>query len=180
MLKQLFPTIVAVAMAAAAVAAGVEVSPTLKVDLNAVVAAGVVQPVDRITSAGQPDEAALRVFSEQGYTTVIDLRTKGEDRGLDEAEVIADLGMEYVELPIAGVDAINFDNARALDELIKESKGPVLIHCGSGNRVGALLALRKSLEGADDATALAYGTEGGMTRLKGRVKDVLAESNSPH
>ena len=148
------------------------ISP-LKVDLAAVVRAGAVQPVDGITSAGQPDEAALKVFAAQGYTTVIDLRTQGEDRGMDEAAVVEGLGMSYVVLPI-GRDSINFDNARALDKLIADADGPVLVHCGSANRVGALLALRKSLEGADDATALEYGKAGGMTSLEAEVKELLS------
>ena len=82
--------------------------------------------------------------------------------------------MEYVLFPIGG-NGITFDNARKLDELIEAAEGPVLVHCASANRVGALLALRKSLEGADDETALEYGRQGGMTRLEGRVKEALTE-----
>lgn len=146
---------------------------TLKADLDTVVSTGVVQPVDGITAAGQPDEAALKVFADQGYTTVIDLRTAGEDRGIDEPAVIQSLGMDYVQLPI-GRDAITFESAKTLDQLISDADGPILVHCGSSNRVGALLALRKSLGGADDESALAHGIEGGLSSLEGRVKDVLS------
>ncbi len=141
--------------------------------MNAVVADGVVNPVDGISSAGQPDAAALEVFAKQGYTTIIDLRTEGENRGLDEEAVVADLGMTYINFPIAGGDAISFENARELDKLLGEVDGPVLLHCGSANRVGALLALRESLGGATDEDALEYGRAGGMTRLEKRVMDVL-------
>jgi uncharacterized protein (TIGR01244 family) len=144
----------------------------LKVDLETVVSTGMVHPVDGITAAGQPDEAALKVFAEQGYTTVIDLRTEDEDRGLDEATAVRELGMSYVLLPI-GRDSINFENAKVLDKLIADADGPVLVHCGSSNRVGALLALRKSLAGADDAAALEYGKEGGLTSLEAQVKELL-------
>jgi len=147
---------------------------SLKADLDAVVSSGVVTPVDGITAAGQPDEAALKVFAERGYTTVIDLRTAGEDRGMDEPAVVESLGMDYVSLPI-GRDSITYDSARKLDALIRDADGPVLVHCGSSNRVGALLALRKSLAGADDDDALAYGKDGGLSSLEGRVKEVLAE-----
>lgn len=176
MFKAILVTFVAVVFSAAALAGDVRDNATLKVDLGAVVKTGVVKPVDGITSAGQPDKAALAVFAEHGYTTVIDLRTEREDRGMDEATVIDELGMEYIVFPIAGADAINFDNAAKLDALIKNADGPVLVHCGSANRVGALLALAKSLDGADDTSALAYGKEGGMTRLEGRVKEVLKEN----
>lgn len=144
----------------------------LKVDLDNVVAAGVVKPVDGLTAAGQPDEASLKVFADSGYQAVIDLRTAGESRGLDEPTVVEDLGMDYVSLPI-GRDDINFDSAKSLDALIGRYEGPVLVHCGSSNRVGALLALRASMSGADDESAIAHGKHGGLTRLEGKVREVL-------
>lgn len=149
----------------------VSASP-LKVDLENVVAVGVVQPVDGITSAGQPDEAAFRVFADSGYAAVIDLRTDGEDRGLDEEAVVQGLGMDYFSLPI-GSDGISFENARALDKLLNAYDKPVLVHCASANRVGALLALRASLYGADDDTAMELGRQGGLTRLEPKVREIL-------
>jgi uncharacterized protein (TIGR01244 family) len=172
MMNRILTLIVAAGLSAACFAGETDGHASLKVDLDTVVSSGEVEPVDGITSAGQPDEAGFKVFADQGYTTVIDLRTAGEDRGLDEPAVVESLGMEYVLLPIAR-DGINFDSAKTLDELIEAADGPVLVHCGSANRVGALLALRKSLEGADDETALEYGREGGMTRLESRVSDIL-------
>ena len=148
----------------------------LKVDLQAVVASGEVRPVDGISAAGQPDEAALRVFADRGYAAVIDLRAEHEPRGLDEQAVVERLGMDYVLMPITDTAAINFENARRLDELLKQYDEPVLIHCGSSNRVGALLALRASLNGADDQGALQAGRDGGLTGLEVRVIEVLGEN----
>jgi len=147
----------------------------LKVDLDQVVELGTVSSVDGITAAGQPDEAALEVFADAGYATVIDLRGSAEDRGFDEASVVEDLGMHYVTLPIAGKSAISFDSASKLDSLLEEYPGPVLVHCASSNRVGALLALRASLDGADDEAALALGREGGLKSLEGVVRERLDE-----
>jgi uncharacterized protein (TIGR01244 family) len=143
---------------------------TLHVDVEAVVARGTVTPVDGVTSSGQPDQAAFEVFSDSGYVAVIDMRGEKEDRGMkDEQSAIKKLGMEYVLLPIEDEDAINFENAAKLDKLIASYDGPVLVHCGSGNRVGALLALRKSLNGASDEDAFAYGKDGGLTSLEDLV-----------
>jgi len=116
------------------------------------------------------------VFADSGYAAVIDLRTETENRGLDEEAVVEGLGMEYVSMPIANPAEINLENARRLDELLKSYDAPVLIHCGSSNRVGALLALRASLNGADDKDALKVGKDGGLTRLEGRVIEVLEEN----
>ncbi len=148
----------------------------VKVDLQAVVASGEVRPVDGISAAGQPDYIALVVFADRGYAAVIDLRAEHEPRGLDEQAVVEGLGMDYVSMPIIDTDAINFENARKLDELLKQYDEPVLIHCGSSNRVGALLALRESLNGADDEGALQAGRDGGLTGLETRVIEVLGEN----
>jgi len=144
----------------------------IKVDLQQVLAAGEVTPVQGVTPAGQPDAATLKVFAENGYAAVIDLRTAGEDRGLDEPAVVEELGMQYVAMPIDG-QGITYENAEALDKLLAEYDEPVLLHCGSSNRVGALLALRASLKGAGDDEALQLGRKAGLTSLEPAVRDAL-------
>lgn len=173
-MKKILLVIVGHMLALSACAGDMEVTPAspLKVDLGTVVETGVVRPVDGITSAGQPDEVAFKVFADNGYVAVVDLRTEGEDRGLDEQAVVEGLGMDYVPLPI-GRDGISYENARALDELMKSYGEPILIHCASANRVGALLALRSSLAGVDDETAIEMGKKGGLTRLEPEVREVL-------
>ena len=59
--------------------------------------------------------------------------------------------------------------------MLESYDGPVLIHCASSNRVGALLALRESLRGASDEEALEFGKQAGMTRLEPLVKERLAD-----
>ena len=169
--------LLALAVAACAGESGHESTPRIHVDIESVSKADDVQPVDGIASAGQPDADEFRVFAEAGYVAVVDLRGPDEDRGLDEAKVIAELGLDYVQLPIVGDDAINFENAEKLDSLLADYDGPVLLHCGSGNRVGAMLALRKSLDGAQAEEALDYGRSAGLTRLEPVVKKRLAETN---
>lgn len=148
---------------------------TLLVDVGAVAKQNTVTPVDGITSAGQPDQAALAVFVEKGYVAIVDLRGERENRGMDEKAEVESLGMDYVLLPIASEDDISFENAKKLDDLLAAYDGPVLIHCGSGNRVGALLALRQSMNGADDEAAIEYGKQGGLTGLEPVVRARLAE-----
>jgi uncharacterized protein (TIGR01244 family) len=148
---------------------------SLKGDLEQVVELGTVSAADDVTSAGQPNEAALEVFANAGYVAVIDLRRADEDHGIDEASVVEEFGMHYVNLPIAGSGAVNFDNARQLDELLLQFDGPVLVHCASGNRVGAMLVLRAYLNGADKEAALDYGREAGLTKLEETVHERLAE-----
>ena len=149
---------------------------TLLVDVAEVAAAGAVQPVDGITAAGQPDEKTLKVFAGSGYVAVIDMRGPDEERGMDdEPAMVESLGLKYVAFPLASNEDISFANARELDTLLAKFDGPVLVHCASGNRIGAILALRESLNGASDAEALAYGKRAGLTRLEPLVRERLVK-----
>jgi uncharacterized protein (TIGR01244 family) len=132
------------------------------------------EPAPGITAAGQPNAEGLSELADNGYAAVIDLRTEDENRGIDEQSIVESLGMDYVSLPIADRDAINFDNAATLDQVLSRYDEPVLVHCGSGNRVGALFALREKMNGATDEDALAFGRSAGMTGLEDTVKKRLA------
>lgn len=171
-MKRLAVFVALVLASALATADDLAAVSSLKVDLEAVVKQGLVKPVDGITSAGQPDAAAFEVFAESGYAAVIDIRTEGENRRLDEPAVVEGLGMEYVLFPI-GHDDVTVENARALFEVLSQYDGPVLVHCASANRVGALFALKEFDDTGDVESALEKGRAAGMTRLEGRVKKVL-------
>ena len=146
-----------------------------KVDVAELAESGTLDSDTTLASSGQPDEAALKAFSENGYEAVIDLRGANESRGLDEQAVVEKLGMSYVALPVSKAADMSFEKARELDEIIKSFEGPVLVHCGSGNRVGALLALRASAQGASDEEALELGRSAGLTRSENLVRERLNE-----
>ena len=124
-------------------------------------------------STGQPDELLLSAAKEAGYVAVIDLRLASEDRGLDEASTVETLGMDYYLIEVAGAAGVTFKNAEALDTVMAETDGPVLLHCKSANRVGALLALRASMKGASDEEAIAIGKASGLGSLESVVLEQL-------
>lgn len=136
-------------------------------------------PTDGLTTSGQPDAVAFEALAESGYTAVIDLRLASEDHGLDEQATVEGLGMSYISIPVAGADGVTYDNADALDRFLAGIDGPVLVHCGSGNRAGALLALREKLNGAENGAALEFGREAGLTRLEPVVIERLEEGSTP-
>lgn len=150
-----------------------EDSMKILVNINAVMASDDLHPVDGMTASAQPNERQFELVAAAGYAAVIDLRGADENRGLDEAAVLEKLGLEYIELPLSSPDSINMENAAKLDAILSNFDRPVLLHCGSGNRVGALLALRASLRGADDEAALAYGKSAGLTGLEPVVRSRL-------
>jgi len=133
------------------------------------------EPAHKVTVSGQPKEDGLNEIAEDGYVAVIDLRAASENRGIDELNIVESLGMEYVALPISGRDSINFENAVTLAQILNSYDQPVLVHCGSGDRVGALLALREKINGASIENALKFGRSAGMTTLEGEGKARLME-----
>ena len=132
--------------------------------------------VEGVTGHGQPDLATLDEIRDAGYGIVIDMRMPDEDRGLEnERQSVEERGMRYVSLPIDGGAGVTFENASKLNELLADLDQPAFVHCGSGNRAGALLALRAKLNGADNETAVEAGKQTGLTRLEDVVRQRLEE-----
>ncbi len=95
--------------------------------------------LEGVSTAAQPRKEDLQKLGEAGYKTVLDLRTPAEDRGFDEPDAVRRAGMEYVNLPVSP-DALDDDTFDRFREFIKEPDNrPVLVHCSSATRVGALL-----------------------------------------
>ncbi|MFT3670154.1 MAG: sulfur transferase domain-containing protein [Pseudoxanthomonas sp.] len=85
------------------------------------------------------------------------------------------LGMTYIALPISGKEDIGAANAQALHALLQGREGKVLLHCASGNRVGALLALGAAqIDGLPADDALALGRAAGLKSLEPVVVEQLA------
>lgn len=131
-------------------------------------------PLPGVLSGGQVTEEQLAEAAAAGYRTVVNLRTSEEPLEWDEPARVEELGMRYVALPIAGAEGVTRDNAEKLARILGEAERPLLLHCGSGNRVGALFALKAYyLEGEDPETALAIGLDAGLTKLEPKVREVL-------
>lgn len=132
------------------------------------------QPDARLFTGGQPDRTLWAQLPQAGVTTVINLRPAAEMAGRDQAAEVAAAGLSYHQLPIAGAEDITLDNARALRALIDAAPGKVLVHCASGNRVGALLALAAAkLDGHSTEDAMRQGEAAGMTKLAPHVRELL-------
>lgn len=137
---------------------------------------GFAEPRAGLHTGGQPDAAQLRAFARAGGRVVIDLRAADEARGYDEAALARTLGLHYVSLPIAGAADLTPARASALHEALAAAHGPVLLHCASGNRVGALLALEAAQhEGLSAADALELGRRAGLKSLAPVVRERLGE-----
>ncbi len=124
---------------------------------------------------GRMDAIALAAAKAAGVSRVIDLLPENERAGFDEAAACAALQLDYAWLPIAGAADLSRENIAAFDRLLAAVPAPrVLVHCASGNRVGALYALRASwLQGKSPLQALALGRAHGLTKLEPVVAQLL-------
>ncbi|HET7307008.1 MAG TPA: protein tyrosine phosphatase family protein [Gammaproteobacteria bacterium] len=133
------------------------------------------QPFEGIVTGGQPTPAQLGAAQGAGFKTIVNLRPDTEMTDWDEADRARALGLNYVSIPVAGAAGLTEDNARALAEVVDNPEArPMIVHCGSGNRVGALFALKAAwVDGEDTERALEIGRQAGLTGLEDRVRSQL-------
>lgn len=132
-------------------------------------------PGDGMISGGQPSPEELTALRDAGYKTVMNLRNPDEPGVGNEAEVVDGLGMTYVSLPIDGAASLTRENVEAFAEALESVEYPLAIHCGSGNRIGAMFALKAFwLDGKAADEALQIGRDAGMTRLEGAVTKIVS------
>ncbi|MDR2216561.1 MAG: hypothetical protein LBE59_12090 [Nevskiaceae bacterium] len=125
--------------------------------------------------SGQPSGDQLALLHSAGIHNVIDLRPDAEHGDFDERMVVVHLGLGYDSLPIRGTQDMTPENVKTFDQLLtrKQADG-VLVHCASGNRVGAMMALRaRWLQGKSALEALAIGKASGLTSLEADVRKLL-------
>ncbi|GAC1625998.1 MAG: sulfur transferase domain-containing protein [Nevskia sp.] len=133
------------------------------------------QPSPTLVTGGAPDVAALQAAAAAGVQYVFDLRPASE-WSYDEASTVAGLGMRFLHLPIAGAQDFTPETVRAFDALLAQAgAAPTLLHCASGNRVGALMALRAAwLRKVPVDEAMAIGRAHGLTRMEPVVQGLLS------
>lgn len=140
------------------------------------------KPFERdLYAGGQPTAEDLSGFAAQGVRTVISLRAPAETVDFDEAQEAQRLGLRYLQIPITGAADLDRSHVvqfgRALDTA--RAEGGVLIHCGSSNRVGAMIALDAALNrGQSLHAALARGRAAGLASLEPAVVQ-LARAELP-
>lgn len=126
-------------------------------------------------SAGQPTPNQWSEIRDAGVVAVLNLRPDDEQPGIDEAQCVEQAGLRYQQLPVANGEALDQACVDAFAGYLAEHpQGGVLVHCGSGNRVGALVALLARRHwGATIPEAIAAGRRAGLTGLEPKVAALL-------
>lgn len=138
-------------------------------------------PVSGVMASGQPTGEQLQLLAEDGYHTIIDLRPAEEPHGFDEPAAAQENGLAYINVPVtpATLDQATID--RFLDAM-RGARKPVIVHCSTANRVGALFYAWLTLEQKESpAKALEQAKSIGLhnPELIGKVQKLVAERKAP-
>ncbi|AMT96644.1 MULTISPECIES: phosphatase domain-containing putative toxin [Psychrobacter] len=141
---------------------------------NGVDLASVIEPYFRPDAntvvCGALDEEKVAALAKAGIDVVINLQPD-EELSFDEAAAVERAGMGYEHLPISSAADLKQLKILAFDNILRQHHGKkIAVHCGSGNRVGAAIALRAGwLRGRKMDTAMERGRSHGLTKLEDEV-----------
>lgn len=118
--------------------------------------------VGEIYLAGQPTQDDFPLLKDLGIKAVINLR-RATETNLDEKALVEQNGMAYIHIPWNGPDQLTDARMDAMRQALRDSPRPLLLHCGSANRVGpAWIAYRVLDENASIKQAIAEAKQIGM------------------
>jgi protein tyrosine/serine phosphatase len=112
---------------------------------NAVAPSGVhnFQQVDaHVYRGAQPTDEGFRNLAKLGIKTVVDLQEAGSSRSREEAKWVSSAGMQYVSVPMKGMETPSNESVLKVLSLLEDSTtGPVFVHCHRGaDRTGGVIA----------------------------------------
>lgn len=126
-------------------------------------------------SAGHFDTAEqIQAVADQGINVVISLLPSSESK-VDEATLVPAAGMVFINVPIANASELTRENVQRVADALKKLAGQnVLIHCASGNRVGAVMALKAAwIDELSAKEAIELGKTYGLTSLIDHTNETL-------
>jgi uncharacterized protein (TIGR01244 family) len=117
-----------------------------------------------VAAAGQPSRETLAKLKELGFGTVITLRTAKEAPVVaEERKIVEDQGLRYVAVPVTA-ETFSLADVDGVRKALDEAGGtPVLLHCASSNRVGAVWGVIARERGASAGEAEDEAKKAGLS-----------------
>jgi uncharacterized protein (TIGR01244 family) len=101
-----------------------------------------------VACGGATDTAALDALKADGFKSIINLRTAGEQgANLEQNAARAkELGLKYISIPFSPSQPDPKAVDTFLGEIANKSNQPVFVHCGSASRVGSFWLVKRVLQ----------------------------------
>ncbi len=96
--------------------------------------------------AGQPTLNELKQLVQEGYQTVVNLRSPSELGFLSDEQPEAEcLGLCYVNIPVR-LDGLNLEHVLQVIQQLIELPKPMLVHCNSGIRSSIVVLIQIAIK----------------------------------
>lgn len=93
-----------------------------------------------IATSGQPSKEQFEAIQQAGYKKVINLAPHDIENALaNEAAVVADLGMDYINIPVDFNNPTEHDFAQFINHLHSYQSQKIWVHCAANMRVSAFI-----------------------------------------
>jgi len=113
-----------------------------------------------IGTSGALDASAIQELVKHDFRTIIDLRTEQEGTNTERL-AIKKVDMEYFNIPVTR-EGIDESQLATFKEVLAQSTAPILLHCSTGNRAGAMWTVYRLSEGISPDQAFKEGRAAGM------------------
>ncbi len=126
-----------------------------------------------IANAGLLLDGGVAEARRLGFKLIVDLRAPDEDGVTEEIELAQSVGIKYVNIPVTA-RAPGWDQVEEFASIIHQSKHyPVLVHCVSANRSGAIWAMYRAHVGVPALIAIDEGRAAGLESREKAVRKQL-------
>jgi protein tyrosine phosphatase (PTP) superfamily phosphohydrolase (DUF442 family) len=116
--------------------------------------AGFLPISDRLGTAGQPQSNAYPAIAAAGYQVVINLALTDSPNALaDEAEIVRNLGLEYIHIPVIWNDPTLADFQAFASAMDARQAHKIFVHCAANKRVSVFVYLYRLSQGVAVTTA---------------------------
>ncbi|MBE8998223.1 phosphatase [Nostoc sp. LEGE 12447] len=129
-----------------------------------------------LSAAGQPTPEELKQAAQEGFKSVLNLRSPDEPGFLgDEQQQAQAAGLQYANIPLKPSEA----NQELIDTAIQEIENlpkPILIHCAAGARAGGIALISNAIsEGLTYEEISQKAQELGLNLEQPHLKQFLLE-----
>lgn len=132
---------------------------------------------DDVTVGPQPSEAELRRLAGEGFQSVVNFRTDGEeDQPLSpsaEGDKVRAEGLEYLNLPVS-MESMGPELVDQFRQKYADLPKPIFAHCKSGKRAGAMVMMHTAVErGMSGEETLKQAEQMGFECDQPELKDLV-------